>query len=121
MQKIVTKFSQIIITAVLTLMLLRATPSNSQPLSATASPDSVQLSVVEADSLLLALDTYETELRLSRLSLARCQEFAELDSLVFEQYRAETRRTWLDKILHEPIIWFALGVYAGSQVGRMTN
>ncbi len=115
MKKTVTIFSRIMLPAVLVLVVLGATPRNSRPQSATASPDSVTLSTSEADSLLLALDTYETQLRLARLDVTECREYAQLDSLIFAQYRRETEQSWLERFVRQPIIWFALGAYAGIQ------
>lgn len=101
------------LTSALVPMLLWATPISSAPKSSAASTDSVTLVASQLDSLLLALDTYETQSRLDRLALARCQELGKLDSLLFVEYREAHKQSWLTRVLHEPIVWLVVGTYLG--------
>jgi len=103
------KFSRIMTCGVLALTLLIQQPSYAQK----SSTESVELSKAEADSLLSTLDSYETRLRLARINLAECREYAQLDSLIFAQYKESTKRGFLDKLVNHPIIWFVLGTYIG--------
>lgn len=118
MQQTVKKFSKIMLAAGLVLMLLLEMPGASEKKSSSDSTECV-LSVAEAESVLAALDTYETRLRLSRLSLAESRELSRIDSLSFAIYKEETRRTWLDKILQQPVLWLVLGTYLGMQACRL--
>lgn len=115
MTKSVKRFAKIMIVGALMPQLLLTTPTHCAENSPSASKDSVAISAAQLDSLILALDTYETDIRLARVSIAEYQAKARLDSLLFEDYRAANKRTLFDRIMGEPIIWFVLGVWLGAQ------
>lgn len=84
--------------------------------------DVVELSVEQADSLLITIKDLE-------ISLWECRELAAQDSLFAEErlelveksyeeilqaYR-DDRPGWLERLVKQPVVWLALGMWIGVQ------
>lgn len=84
--------------------------------SAYAAPDSVTLSVAEADSLVNLIDDQDEDIQLLRIDLREARQLAAADSVLHVEqlrlYRAE-RPNWIERILNRPSLWFMIGVVAG--------
>lgn len=98
------------------LVLVSAPISRKSYSSAYASPDSITLSVAQADSLIQVIDDQELDIRLLRIDLRETRQVAAVDSVLHaEQLRLyrEDRPGWLERFLKKPELWFMIGVVAG--------
>lgn len=81
-----------------------------------ASPDSVTISVEQADSLIQKIDDQALRIQLLRIDLRETRQIAAVDSVMHaEQLRLyrEERPNWIERFLKKPELWFMLGVMAG--------
>lgn len=84
--------------------------------SAYASPDSVTISVEQADSLIQKIDDQALRIQLLRIDLRETRQIAAVDSVLHAEqlrlYRDE-RPNWFERIVRKPELWFMIGVMAG--------
>jgi hypothetical protein len=96
------------------LLLGTPAPRGFSPSSACAS-DSVVFSIEEVDSLIAALDSGETQVRLLRVELDQCRELAWADSVAAAAALRDEHRPWYQRMFTSPYLWFAIGAYLGLQ------
>lgn len=94
-------------------------PACAQPSS---EPPVVELSVDEADSVMAAIDDLE-------VALWECRQLARQDSLYYEdrlqlqekahkeilQAYKDERPGWLERLVKQPVVWLAIGMWVGVQ------
>jgi hypothetical protein len=84
--------------------------------SAYAEPDSVVLSVAEADSLIDLIDDQDLSIQLLRIDLWEAKRLAQTDSVLnAERLRLyqEAQPNWFERFFKKPEVWFMIGVVSG--------
>ena len=103
----------------LTAIGLAPVASSGQPYS---EPPAVELSVGEADSILATIERLEVDLwECRRLAAADSSYYAdklELQERAYERmldaYKDE-RPNWFERVLKQPVVWLAIGMWIGVQ------
>jgi len=108
------------------LLLCTATPS---PSYSTDSDEVVELSVAQVDSTIALIDDLTLSLHLSGLALDEAIAYAQADSafaalkldLTVDSYEVmlqaykDDRDSWVERLIKQPIVWFAIGAWIGIQ------
>lgn len=110
--------------AALVVLLVSATAPQTQTAYAQPSSDEpvVELTVSEADSILATIDDLEVRLweaqALARQDSLYYEERLALQERAYEEilsaYKAD-RPGWLERLVKQPVVWLALGMWVGVQ------
>ena len=83
--------------------------------------DSVSFSYAQADSILTLIDQQARDINLMTVDLWEQRQLRMVDSLqariMQEEYERllRERRSWYQKVIQHPMVWFVVGTYFGLQ------
>lgn len=125
MKRIKTALMYVLTISGIALTLLTAMPASSY----SNESDAVVITAAQADSTVALIDELTLESNLLRIDLDECRRLAESDStlaaqrlelvttsyeVMLEAYK-DDRDNWIERLVKQPIVWFAVGAWMGIQ------